>query len=222
MWIGDWLRLWENESEDPSRKESIIIHQFSGDEAIICWSCSGALANVTRTQCLPPDVWGPTQMLNINIIQCNWTSVIKYTELRASGELTCSTLLQMDWEWQRGNLISWMSTKLPTALALWIYGGSIHAHSAWAKYILTNIQCPVLNSYSSLHAGIWRLMPRPSCPRVWGTRLFSVTSLERRNPSLLNWNIQQTTDHLGIHDQGLSMVIWIGPNKIEEQGKLPV
>ena len=132
------------------------------------------------------------------------------------------TLLQMDWEWQRGNLISWMSTKLPTALALCIYGGSIHIHarSAWAKYILTNIQCPVLNSYSSLHAAIWRLMPRPNCPGVWGTRLFSVTSLERRNPSLLNWNIQQTTDYLGIHDQGLSMVIWIGPNKIEEQGKI--
>ena len=59
-------------------------------------------------------------------------------------------------------------------------------------------------------------------PGVWGRRLFSVTSLERRNPSLLNWNIQQTTDHLGILDQGLSMVMWIGRNKIEEQGKLPV
>ena len=39
---------------------------------------------------------------------------------------------------------------------------------------------------------------------------------------LLNWNIQQTTDHLGIQDQGLPMVMWIGCNKIEEQGKLPV
>ena len=211
--VGKWK--WGSFEEGINHHSSIFWWWSNYMLELLCSS-----RYVTRTQCLPPDVWGPTQMLNINIIQCNWTSVTKYTELRASGELTCSALLQMDWEWQRGNLISWMSTKLPTALALWIYGGSIHARSAWAKYILTNIQCPVLNSYSSLHAAIWRLMP--SCPGVWGTRLFSVTSLERRNPSLLNWNIQQTTDHLGIHDQGLSMVIWIGPNKIEEQGKLPV
>ena len=117
-WLTSTVGKWKWGSfEEGINHHSSIFWWWSNYMLELLWT----RALCSRNQCLPPDVWGPTQMLNINIIQCNWTSVIKYTELRASGELTCSTLLQMDWEWQRGNLISWMSTKLPTALALCIY-----------------------------------------------------------------------------------------------------
>ena len=193
MWIGDWLRLWENESEDPSRKESIIIHQFSGDEAIICWSCSGALAIVTRiNQCLPPDVWGPTQMLNINIIQCNWTSVTRvhrgaglwraHLQHSSSNGLGVTTRKSdfMD-VYKTSN--STCTLYLSIAVAFMLL-----CSQCMSKIQLTHIQCPVLNSYSSLHAAIWRLMPSAQLPQgvgqevifshFFGTKKPVITKLE--------------------------------------------
>ena len=69
-WLTSTVGKWKWGSfEEGINHHSSIFWWWSNYALELLWSY------VTRTQCLPPDVWGPTQMLNINIIQCNWTSV---------------------------------------------------------------------------------------------------------------------------------------------------
>ena len=99
--------------------------------------CYGALAIVTRTQCLPPDVWGPTQMLNINIIQCNWTSVTEYKH-RGTGlwraHLQHSSSNGLGVTTRKSDFMDVYKTSNSTCTLYLSSLGSIHARSAWVKY----------------------------------------------------------------------------------------